>query len=373
MLVTDVRRSKTGELFKLMQDIRTAVLVVDPIHPEPSVIRRAARLLYDGEVVVFPTETVYGLGADAFQPAALERIFAAKGRPYSDPLIVHIADERALELLTTTIPEQAKRLAQTFWPGPLTLILSRGPRVPHLVTAGLETVAVRMPRHAVALALIRTLGSPIAAPSANRFMHVSPTTAQHALADLAGRVPLILDAGLCEIGVESTVLDLCSELPSILRPGGVSLEELRSVLPDVQHPMRSKATSENADLVAKKAPGQLLTHYAPAVPLLFFDGTVEAMRASMLAEVHRRCAHGERVGVLVADEDVQVFSDSGALIYALGSADELAEVATNLFAGLRALEEAHVQVILCRNFGEQGLGLAIRDRLLKAASGKVFE
>ncbi len=356
-----------------MQDIRTEVLVVDPTHPEPSAIRRAAKLLYDGEVVVFPTETVYGLGADAFQPAALERIFAAKGRPYSDPLIVHIAAERTLELLTTTMPGQAKRLAQAFWPGALTLILPRGPRVPRLVTAGLETVAIRMPRHAVALALIRTLGSPIAAPSANRFMHVSPTTAQHALADLAGRVPLILDAGPCEIGVESTVLDLCSEVPRILRPGGVSLEALRSVLPDVQPPMRSKATSENEDIVAKKAPGQLLTHYAPGVPLLLFEGTVEAMRASMLAELHRRCAHGERVGVLVADEDVQVFSDSGALIYALGSANELAEVATKLFAGLRALEEAHVQVILCRNFGEQGLGLAIRDRLLKAASGKVFE
>lgn len=368
-----VRHSKAGKQFKHMQNIRTEVIVVDPINPEPSVIRRAAKLLHDGEIVVFPTETVYGLGADAFQPAALERIFAAKGRPFSDPLIVHIADERSLELLTTTMPERAKRLAQAFWPGPLTLILPRGPRVSHLVTAGLETVAMRMPRHAVALALIRTLGSPIAAPSANRFMHVSPTTAQHALADLAGRVPLILDAGPCEIGVESTVLDLCSDVPRILRPGGVSLEALRRVLPDVQPPMRNKAASENEDIVAKKAPGQLLTHYAPTVPLLLFDGAVEAMRASMLAEVHRRCAHGERVGVLMADEDVQVFSDSGALIYALGSADEPAEVAAKLFAGLRALEEAHVQVILCRNFGEQGLGLAIRDRLLKAAGGKVFE
>ncbi len=364
---------RLGSSFKYMQDKRTEVIVVDPIHPEPSVIERAAKLLNEGEIVVFPTETVYGLGADAFQPAALERIFAAKGRPFSDPLIVHIADERTLELLTTTIPEQAKRLAQAFWPGPLTLILSRGPRVPHLVTAGLGTVAVRMPRHAVALALIRTLGSPIAAPSANRFMHVSPTTAQHALADLAGRVPLILDAGPCEIGVESTVLDLCSDVPRILRPGGVSLEVLRRVLPDVQPPMRSKAASENEDIVAKKAPGQLLTHYAPTVPLLLFDGAVEAMRASMLAEVHRRCARGERVGVLVADEDVQAFSDSSALIYAPGSADELEEVAAKLFAGLRALEEEHVQVILCRNFGEQGLGLAIRDRLLKAAGGKVFE
>lgn len=356
-----------------MQNIRTEVIVVDPIYPEPSVIGHAAKLLHDGEIVVFPTETVYGLGADAFQPAALERIFVAKGRPFSDPLIVHIADERTLELLTTIIPEQAKRLAQAFWPGPLTLILPRGSRVPHLVTAGLETVAIRMPRHAVALALIRALGSPIAAPSANRFMHVSPTTAQHALADLSGRVPLILDAGPCEIGVESTVLDLCSDVPRILRPGGVSLEALRRVLPDVQPPMGSKAASENEDIAAKKAPGQLLTHYAPTVPLLLFDGVVEAMHASMLAEVHRRCAQGERVGVLVADEDVPLFSDSGALIYALGSADELAEIAAKLFAGLRALEEAHVQVILCRNFGEQGLGLAIRDRLLKAAGGRVFE
>jgi L-threonylcarbamoyladenylate synthase len=354
-----------------MQHIHTEVIGVDAVHPDAAVIDRAAKLLRDGEIVVFPTETVYGLGADAFQPAALERIFAAKGRPFSDPLIVHIADQGALELLTTTIPEQAKRLAQQFWPGPLTLILPRGSRVPHLVTAGLETVAIRMPRHAVALALIRTLGSPVAAPSANRFMHVSPTTAQHALADLAGRVPLILDAGPCEIGVESTVLDLCSEVPRILRPGGVSLEALRTVLPAVQPPVQRKAIVENEDMLAKKAPGQLLTHYAPTVPLLLFDGTVEAMRTAMLAEIRRRYAQGEHVGVLVAEEDLPAFQDSGAFIYSLGSAGDLAQVAATLFTGLRTLEEAHVQVILCRNFGDHGMGLAIRDRLLKAAGGKV--
>lgn len=356
-----------------MQHIRTEVIVVDAVHPDPEVIGRAAKLLREGELVVFPTETVYGLGADAFQPAALERIFAAKGRPFSDPLIVHIADEDALELLTTTISEQAKRLAQEFWPGPLTLILPRGTRVPHLVTAGLETVAIRMPRHAVALALIRALGSPIAAPSANRFMHVSPTTAQHAFADLAGRVPLILDAGPCEIGVESTVLDLCSEVPRILRPGGVSLEALRTILPDVQPPTQRKAIVESEDMLAEKAPGQLLTHYAPSVPLILFDGTVEAVHTAMLAEVRRRCGQGEHVGVLVADEDLPAFQDSGALIYSAGRANDLTQVAAALFAGLRTLEEAHVQVILCRNFGDQGLGLAIRDRLLKAAGGRVYE
>jgi L-threonylcarbamoyladenylate synthase len=353
-----------------MEYIHTEIIEINAKYPEPTAIERATRLLHNGEIVVFPTETVYGLGADAFQPIALERIFAAKGRPFSDPLIVHIADEHELELLTPKLPAKAKLLAHKFWPGPLTLILPKGSRVPHLVTAGLETVAVRMPRHPVALALISALGSPIAAPSANRFMHVSPTTANHAYVDLAGKVPLILDSGPCEIGVESTVLDLCSDVPRILRPGGISLEVLRTILPDVQLPVLRNNVEEN---LAKKAPGQLLTHYAPSVPLLLFDGTIEEMHASMLAEIERRYAKGEQVGILIADEDITTFQNTHACVYAAGSEDDLVQVAAHLFAGLRSFEEAHVQVILCRNFGERGLGLAIRDRLLKAAGGKVYE
>ncbi|MGH2497737.1 MAG: L-threonylcarbamoyladenylate synthase [Ktedonobacteraceae bacterium] len=357
-------------------EIQTEVVHVDALQPEPSIIERAVGLLRAGDVVVFPTETVYGLGADVFQPAALERIFVAKERPHSDPLIAHIADEASLELLTTTLSEQAKRLVSAFWPGPLTLILPRGPRVPHLVTAGLETVAVRMPRHPVALALIRALGSPIAAPSANRFMHVSPTNAQHVLADLAGRVPLILDGGPCEVGVESTVLDLCSKLPTILRPGGISLEALRAVVPDAQPPRSRKTadavhTAEN-DARAQHSPGQMLTHYAPAIPLLLFDGSAESMRAAMLAEARKRQARGERVGLLVADEDVATLQQSGAIVYSLGNATNSAQIASSLFHGLRALEDAQVQVILCRQFDDRGLGLAIRDRLLKAAGGRVM-
>jgi L-threonylcarbamoyladenylate synthase len=357
--------------------IHTQVVRVDAVQPEPSIIEYAAGLLRGGTIVVFPTETVYGLGADAFQPAALEGIFVAKERPHSDPFIAHIADEASLELLTTALSEQARRLASIFWPGPLTLILPRGPRVPYLVTAGLETVAVRMPRHPVALALIRALGSPIAAPSANRFMHVSPTTAQHVLADLAGRVPLILDGGPCEVGVESTVLDLCSEQPTILRPGGVSLEALRTVVPDVQPP-RYRKTAEVAhtaedDSQARHSPGQMLTHYAPAVPLLLYDGSVESMRAAMLAEARQRQTHGERVGVLVADEDVAAFQQSGATVYSLGNTANPAQIASSLFNGLRALEDAQVQLILCRQFNDGGLGLAIRDRLLKAAGGRVIQ
>ncbi len=361
----------------MSNEIVTEVIRVDAIRPEASIIEHAAGLLRAGNVVVFPTETVYGLGADVFQSAALERIFVAKERPHSDPLIAHIVDEASLELLTTALSEEAKRLASAFWPGPLTLVLPRGPRVPHLVTAGLETVAVRMPRHPVALALIRALGSPIAAPSANRFMHVSPTTAQHVLADLAGRVPLILDGGPCEVGVESTVLDLCSEQPTILRPGGVSLEALRAVIPNVQPPRYRRtadaADSSESDSAAQHSPGQMLTHYAPAVPLLLFDGSVEPMRAAMLAEARRRQARGERVGVLVADEDVASFQQSGSLICSLGNAANATKIASSLFTCLRALEDAQVQIILCRQFDDGGLGLAIRDRLLKAAGGRVIE
>lgn len=351
----------------MVMQIETDVLPIDPQNPDQTVIARAAELLRQGEVVVFPTETVYGLGADAFQPSALKKIFAAKGRPLSDPLIVHIAEYAMLKDVAASVPEAARHVARAFWPGPLTLLLPRGPRVPEIVTAGLETVAVRMPSHPVARALIRELASPIAAPSANRFMHVSPTTAEHARADLGGRVPLILDGGPCEVGVESTILDLSAEIPTILRPGGVSLECLRSVLPDVCPPLKREPQTEGQ---AQRAPGQLSMHYAPAIPLLLFDGSEEAMRAAMLKELSQHLERGERVGVLVANADVHAFAECGAAVFSLGDATYPAQIAANLFAGLRALEEAEVQVILCRNFVEHELGLAVRDRLLRAAGGK---
>jgi len=352
-----------------MQQKYTQVVRINSIHPESSIIEHAAALLHAGELVVFPTETVYGLGANALEPSAVERIFAAKGRPFSDPLIVHIADQSTLERLVTHLPPQALQLAQVFWPGPLTLILPASSRVPKLVTAGLSTVAVRMPRHPVALALIRAAGFPIAAPSANRFMHVSPTTAPHVLADLNGRVPLILDGGPCEMGVESTVLNLCSASPTILRPGGVSLEALRAVVPEVQLPQQQQSLRQES---VHASPGQLLVHYAPTVPTFLFDGSPKAMRTAMLAEVERRRAQGEQVGVLIADEDVAVFQGREVCIYTVGSASVPEQVASRLFVGLRTLEEANVEVILCRSFEREGLGLAIRDRLLKAAGGKVF-
>jgi len=354
--------------------MKTELIHIDPLYPEQALLDHAAALLRAGEVVVLPTETVYGLGADALRTEAVERIFLAKDRPFNDPLIVHIADEDILKTLTTAIPAQVKPLAEAFWPGPLTLILPRSASVPRLVTAGLDTVAIRMPRHPVALALIRALGSPLAAPSANRFKHVSPTTAQHAYADLNGRVPLILDAGPSEVGVESTVLDLCSDTPTILRPGGISLEALRAVLPNVRYAPRHKLDQEDSphETEAQRSPGQLLTHYAPAIPLILYEGSAEAMRRAMQAEARRRQDAGERVGVLVADEDMPAFADSNAITRSLGMASAPEQVAAALFASLRVLELAGVQVILCRSFDQNGLGLAVYDRLLRAASERVI-
>lgn len=357
---------------------QTEIISINEQHPDPILLEHAATLIQQGELVVFPTETVYGLGADAFQLQAVEQIFAVKGRPLSDPLIVHIADEAALASLVTAIPGEARQLIRAFWPGPLTLILPAGPRVPRMITAGLPNVAIRMPRHPIALALIRAAGTAIAAPSANRFMHVSPTTAQHVQADLGGRIPLILDGGPCEVGVESTVLDLCSSVPTILRPGGVSLEELRAVLPTVQPPAASSTQSgaaiqETQDLLdasAQHSPGQMLTHYSPAVPAYLYEGTEEAMRKAMQTAIQLYQSEGARVGILIADEDVPAFAKSGTQMYVLGNTFE--QIATRLFAGLRTLEEAGVDVILCRSFAKEGLGLAIHDRLRKAAGGKVI-
>ena len=377
ILVRPIPILKVIKVTNCMQAYHTEVLSLHPLAPEPSLIERAATLLRTGNLVVFPTETVYGLGADALQPNAVERIFAAKGRPLSDPLIVHIAENADIQQLVTHIPPEAERVAEAFWPGPLTLILPASPRVPKVVTANLPSVAIRMPRHPIALALIRAVGSPLAAPSANRFMHISPTTAQHALADLHGRVPLILDGGPCEVGVESTVLDLSSSVPTILRPGGVSREALQRILPDVQLlPKHTSPTEESAEQeIAQKSPGQMRIHYSPSVPALLFEGSEAFIRTTMLAEIHKQRAaglHVEQVGLLIADEDRAFFEQTGTLLYTVGSTTRPAEIAARLYAGLHTLEDAGVQIILCRSFDEQGLGLAIRDRLLKATGGNVY-
>lgn len=344
----------------------TEVLPVRSADPEPEIIARAAAIVRAGGLVAFPTETVYGLGANALNEVAVARIFAAKGRPAYDPLIVHIASLEDVSQVASEVPDVARRLAERFWPGPLTLVLPRANAVPAIVTAGRATVAVRCPNHPVALALIRASRTPIAAPSANRFGRTSPTTAQHVLDDLSGRVDLILDAGPTPIGVESTVLDLTQAIPTILRPGGVPREALEEELGPVAL-LEQAPTAE----IGMPSPGLLTRHYAPRAELRLFLGPPDAVLRAMRQEAQAYLSAHRRVGILVADEDAAAFADLDVIGETVGPAEDLNTVARRLFGALRALDAQGVDVILARDFSAQGLGSAVRDRLRRAADAIV--
>lgn len=326
----------------------------------PENIARAAEVIKNGGLVAFPTETVYGLGANALDVKAVTGIFTAKGRPTADPLIVHLSSQEQAPLVARSVTETASRLMQAFWPGPLTLILPKQPQIPNLVTSELDTVAARVPNHPVALALIEAAGLPIAAPSANRFGHTSPTTAQHVWHDLRGRIDLILDGGSAAIGVESTVLDASTSPARILRPGGVTREMLEALIGPVTV-LGQKRKAEPG----LPSPGLLEKHYAPRAEMILFvgDNARDALNAC-LAEQRL----GRKVGVLAADEDARALEQSGAVVYRLGS--DLNSIARHIYAGMRWLDRQGVDLILCRDYGASGLGLAVRDRLTRAA-GKV--
>jgi L-threonylcarbamoyladenylate synthase len=330
-------------------------------------IATAAALLRAGQLVAFPTETVYGLGGAALRPEAVAAIFAAKGRPAEDPLIIHLADPAELGLVVAVVPPVALQLAVALWPGPLTLVLPRGPAVPLAVTAGRETVAVRVPDHPVARALITAAGTPLAAPSANRFGHTSPTSAAHVLADLDGRIAAVLDGGPTSIGVESTVLDLTTPLPTLLRPGGVSLEQLRELLGEVVVGARLAHGGPMA------APGLLERHYAPERPLWLALGPAAAALAWLRARASAELAQGRHVGLLLCDEDAAALAELGADIERLGSAEQPAQIARRLYGALRALDARRPELMLARDFGADGLARAISDRLSRAAAGRVVQ
>lgn len=353
--------NESGEM-----NIPTRSLVVTPTQPDPELIIAAAAVIRAGGLVAFPTETVYGLGANALDAAAVERIFVAKERPATDPLIVHLESVADLARVVAAPPPSVERLAAACWPGPLTLILPRAPGVPPAVSAGRDTVAVRLPSHPVARALIRAAATPIVAPSANRFGHTSPTTAAHVLADLAGRIELVLDGGPTPIGLESTVLDLTAPTPTVLRPGAISLARLQELLGSIA------LAEQTLDAAAPQpAPGMLERHYAPNSELWLHVGPAEAGRAWLRARAAELHAAGRRVGLLVADEDAALLAAPGLDIEPLGSAADLDQVARRLYAALRNLDARHPDVILTRDFGDAGLALAIRDRLTRAAGGRV--
>lgn len=346
--------------------IRTQILLVDPQYPAEEKIELAAQAIKSGKLVAFPTETVYGLGANAFDSRAVQRIFVAKGRPSADPLIVHLADKTDLNLVSKEIPGIAWSLAEKFWPGPLTLVLPKSDTIPLEITAGLNTVAVRVPAHPVALALLKQSGVPIAAPSANRFGHTSPTTARHVYDDLAGEVDIILDGGATRIGVESTVLDITQQPPRILRPGGITLEQLSALLEKVEV---TSATTSPEKREGLRSPGMLDKHYAPRARLIFFNNpdTTKALE-NMVTMARQASDQSLRVGIMMMEEDRSLFSNLAVILFSLGEGNDLAKVAARLYEGMRTLDQAGVDLIFVRDVGEKGIGLAIRDRLKRAAS-----
>ncbi len=334
---------------------------------DQSAIQEAAALIRAGELVAFPTETVYGLGANAFDSVAIAKVFAAKGRPTTDPLIVHVSAPQALADVAVNIPALAWRLIDAFWPGPLTLIVPRGARIPPNVSAGLKTVAVRMPAHPVAAALLKAAGVPIAAPSANRFAHTSPTSAQHVFEDLADRIPLILDGGTTPIGVESTIVDVTSDPPRLLRPGGISAEAIQQISPSLE--IDSHYVTPGVE--ALPAPGMLLKHYSPLADLHLFEGDADAVRAAIRSTAQALTRQGQRVGLLIAQEDQPTLATLNYPTVIVGSLTDLEQVAHNLFAALRRLDGFGVEIILARAYPQHGIGQAIMDRLLRAAEGRI--
>jgi L-threonylcarbamoyladenylate synthase len=310
-------------------------------------IDRAAALIANGKLVAFATETVYGLGANAYDVRAVGQIFEVKERPRFDPLIVHLGDARWLPDVVSSVPPLAQRLIERFWPGPLTLVLPKTDRVPDLVTAGLPTVGVRMPAHPSALELLRRANVPVAAPSANLFGHVSPTTAQHVAEQLGARVDYILDGGACAVGVESTILDVSGKQPTLLRSGGLAVEALEAEIGPIR--IASSTSGKNDPQLS---PGRLLRHYATRTPLTIVDRD-------------RLLPTAKRVGLLTLVEEPD--DERWSAVEVLSQHGDLAEAAANLFAAMRRLDARGLDLIVARLVPEAGLGRAINDRLRRAA------
>lgn len=329
---------------------------------DPESVAYAATVILDGGLVAFPTETVYGLGANALDATAVAGIFLAKDRPTSDPLIVHLVDHTWLVKVTEGVSTNARRLAEQFWPGPLTLVLPKAPLVSGAVTAGLSTVGVRVPDHPVALALLRAAGVPIAAPSANLFTRPSPTRAVHVLEDLEGRIDVVLDGGPTRVGVESTIVDLSVPSPRLLRSGGTPVEAIETVLGKRLLPPPPPR------LGPQSAPGMLESHYAPRTPLVLVSGPPAHARDRLLEAVRGALADGKRVGVLLLDEDASLFPTEVATV-PVGSYADPTGVATRLYESLRALDHQGTDVLFARLLAEpaSGLGRALADRLQRAS------
>ena len=335
---------------------------------DENMMRKAGEILLSGGLVAFPTETVYGLGGNALDAEASRKIYAAKGRPSDNPLIVHIADYDALSGIVSEVPETARKLADAFWPGPMTIILNKNDRVPSSTTGGLSTVAIRMPDNEIAAAMIRAGGGYIAAPSANTSGRPSPTTAMHVRDDLDGKIDMIIDGGPVGIGVESTIVDLTEEIPMVLRPGYINMEMLRGVLGEVR---LDPGLHYNDPNFHPKAPGMKYRHYAPRAPLTIVEGPQQKVTAKIRELTAQKEQNGEKAGIIATDESASQYT-SGT-VRSIGTRSEEITISMHLYGILREFDDLGVDVIYSEAFDTPKMGQAIMNRLIKAAGHQVIK
>lgn len=347
----------------------TKISIIKDIHKNIKDIEEAASVIKEGGVVAFPTETVYGLGADALNPLAVKKIFEAKGRPQDNPLIIHVANKN-LESLVKEIPSIANKIMDRFWPGPLTLIFKKKNIIPDVTSANLDTIGVRMPSNEIALKLIESSGTPIAAPSANISGRPSPTDVERCIEDLEGKIDYILGGNRSDVGVESTILDLSVDPPCVLRPGGITLEMLKEIDERIYiDPAIMKKSNEN---IKPKAPGMKYRHYAPKAKIKIINGNTEKTIEKIKDLLQNYIDNKLRVGVMTCDEHINYYSNQVEII-SLGSRKKLDEIAKNLFEALRSFDDRGVDIILAEGYEEKDLGIAIMNRLKKAAAYDILE
>lgn len=348
--------------------MKAKIIKIEPGHMDAEGIREAGQIIKEGGLAAFPTETVYGLGADALNPEASRKIYAAKGRPSDNPLIVHIADMKSLDRIAEEIPEKAKKLAEKYWPGPLTMIFKKTEEVPYETTGGLDSVAVRMPSHPVALELIRHAGGYVAAPSANTSGRPSPTLAEHVAEDLGDQIPIILDGGMVGIGLESTIVDFTEEIPMILRPGYLNRQMLESVIGPVRVDPGILGQEGNA---RPKAPGMRYRHYAPKARLAVVEGEPDAVVRKICRMTEEKLREGFGVGVICTDETRHLYRKG--IVKSIGKRSEEESIARHLYAVLREFDGEQVDFIYSESFDTPQMGQAIMNRLLKAAGHEIIE
>ncbi len=347
--------------------MKAEVVVMTAEHPDMEALARGGEILKSGGLVAFPTETVYGLGGNALDPQASMKIYAAKGRPSDNPLIVHIAELDKMEEIVTKIPEKARILAEKYWPGPLTMILPKAPIVPKETTGGLDSVAVRFPSDKIAQELIRAAGGFVAAPSANTSGRPSPTTAAHVEEDLGDAIEMIIDGGQVGIGLESTIVDFTEEVPVVLRPGYISLEMLQETLGEVKMDRGLLKTEENA---RPKAPGMKYRHYAPKADLSIVEGEIEQVVAAINKFAEEAEVKGEQIGIIATEETIARYPKG--IVKNIGSREEEETIAHNLYDVLREFDQCNVSAIYSEAFYTPRMGQAIMNRLLKAAGHKII-